>query len=66
MHDDHCVVLGYPTTSFIHHFRDALHRWFYVKISASITLFLRRWSDRRFPYGHLVTTFPSLLASSSI
>ncbi len=27
---------------------------------------LRRWSGRRFPYGHLVTTSPSLLTSGSI
>jgi hypothetical protein len=27
---------------------------------------LRRWSGRRFPYGHLVTTSPSLLISGSI
>lgn len=29
-------------------------------------LILRRWSGRRFPYGHLVTTSPSLLTPGSI
>jgi len=39
MHDDHCKPPGRePATSFIHHFRDALHRWIDVKITCIRTI----------------------------
>ena len=68
MHDDHCKpsVNGplHPSyITFVMHCIDDLMWRLCTPVHFPC---LRRWSDRRFPYGHLVTTFPLSRTSSSI